>query len=444
MDTFLELALNELENLEAYYKSQKKAITKNIKSKVGKYIYGVVLDRFFANKVFGSEAISITKTEEKMAESLLESYKIMDDGKTIKYKLKENAVDKGKNELDPFIAKKEYIKLTQQPSILNESVLIMLMIKFEKAISDIYSYLVARYPEAYLSDKCITFSELISINADVADIKDHFIKREVEEFMRRPISEWYSTFEEKHKAKFYFDNDELAQFKELYYARNLVVHNQGEVNEIYLKNVKKSQYNVGDFIEISEDYLSKAFILTKKIVIGTFFGMRKACEHSEEINTNLFIYGYNCMRENDWNLANYIFTILCKEKSGSYESDLVNRVNCWITIKHLKGIDAISAEVSELDISAMNMKYSIAKYALLNEFDKVSESLEIALERDIMIQDVKEWPLFIEYRNSSQYTKFVKKHAKAFSSEGYITDNEAIDNTEEVIAEIEEKAKNEK
>ena len=78
------------------------------------------------------------------------------------------------------------------------------------------------FPEAYLKDKSITYSELVSLNSDIEDIKAAFIESEIDEFMRKPLKDWYNTFEQKHKIHFKF-GDEFEQFKEIYYRRNVVV-----------------------------------------------------------------------------------------------------------------------------------------------------------------------------------------------------------------------------
>lgn len=41
----------------------------------------------------------------------------------------------------------------------------MLLIRFESIISEIYKKILIAFPEAYLKDKSITYSELISMNS---------------------------------------------------------------------------------------------------------------------------------------------------------------------------------------------------------------------------------------------------------------------------------------
>ena len=148
----------------------------------------------------------------------------------------------------------------------------MLLVKYEDAIAGIYRYLLEAFPQAYLSDKSITYSELVSYDSDIDETKEKFIAKEIDEFMRLPLSEWYKSFESKQKALFFFEDNVFDQFKEVYYRRNLVVHNQGVVNEIYKKNIPNCSVELGERLFINEEYLSQAFLVARKVLIGTVWG----------------------------------------------------------------------------------------------------------------------------------------------------------------------------
>lgn len=96
----------------------------------------------------------------------------------------------------------------------------MLLVKYEEAIAGIYRFLLEAYPQAYLSGKSITYAELVSVESNFEDIKERFIDKEIDEFMRLSISDWYKTFETKHTAKFEFKDKDFDNFKEVYYRRN--------------------------------------------------------------------------------------------------------------------------------------------------------------------------------------------------------------------------------
>lgn len=139
----------------------------------------------------------------------------------------------------------------------------------------IFRYLLEAYPNAYLSDKSISYAELINLNVGLQEIRNHFIDNEIEEIMRKPISDWYKLISDKHKVKYAFDNDTFSAFKKVYYRRNLIVHNQGIINDTYLRNTNDDEYNLGDRLMISSAYIDQAISLAKELLIGTFWGIKK-------------------------------------------------------------------------------------------------------------------------------------------------------------------------
>ncbi len=161
--------------------------------------------------------------------------------------------------------------------ILNNSVIIMLLIRYESIISEIYKQLLIDFPGAYLNNKSITYSDLISMNSDIEEIKRNFIEEEIDEFMRKPLKEWYSTFKEKHKIHFDF-GDDFEQFREIYYRRNIVVHNQGKANSSYLNGVsEKYTCEIGKLLTPTNKYLLDSIDCTRIVIVETICGLLKIC-----------------------------------------------------------------------------------------------------------------------------------------------------------------------
>lgn len=433
----LKDALTDIENLQEYYDSQKEYVYQYVKDNIEKYKYGVLLDRFFLKKAINLNEIEVSAKEQNVINDIITEYYIdnKEDGKVISYKLNPEK-DFSEYEMDPQIARINFSKLIQQPNILNESMIMMLLVKYEDAIAGIYRYLLEVFPQAYLSDKSIKYSELVSFESDLKEIKERFINKEIDEFMRLPLSDWYKSFESKQKAKFYFDNNEFDQFKEVYYRRNLVVHNQGIVNEVYKKNITNCSLKLGDKLGVNEEYLENAFLVAKKVLIGTVWGLRKTADDIKELNSYLFDYGYICLKNKEWELAEYVYSMLLTEENQIEADKICEQINLWIALKNKNGIYTIEDEVRKLDVSAMKIKFTIAKHALLNEFDCVSDLLENVIEDELPAWCIKEWPLLKEYRESKQYSLFVEKHRELFATNGYESDNETIGDSDDVINEL--------
>lgn len=129
-----------------------------------------------------SDEIEITEKEQELINEILLEYSTeeKDDGYVVKYKLNPE-IDYSGYEMDPQIAKANFIKLIQQPNILNESMIMMLLVKYEEAIAGIYHFLLEAYPEAYLSSKSITYAELVLMESNINEIKERYIDKEIDE-----------------------------------------------------------------------------------------------------------------------------------------------------------------------------------------------------------------------------------------------------------------------
>lgn len=437
-------ALDSIDNLHDYYNSQKKYVKDYVVGNLERYKYGVIIDRYFWKKMVNLSEYEISEKEQEEIDKIILDYAIeeKEDGYVVYYKLNP-AIDFSEYEMDPQIAKTKFIKLIQQPSILNESMIMMLLVKYEEAIAGVYRFLLEVYPQAYLSSKSITYAELVSMESNIEEIKEKFIDKEIDEFMRLPISDWYKSFETKQKAKFEFKDDDFEKFKEVYYRRNLIVHNQGIVNEIYKNNISSCNVEIGERLEVDESYLNSAFSYARKIVIGTIWGLRKIADDVNELNDYLFGYGYDCLKMEKWDIAEYIFEILITDKKQREIDIICEQINMWISIKNGKGLDEIRGDVEKLDVSAMQKQFAVAKYALLEDFDKVNMYLEETIDKDIPAWCVDEWPLLKQYRSSSQYQDFVSSHRDLFETKGYEPNKETVGLNEDEISVLEEEMKKE-
>ena len=407
-------ALADIDILEGYYSEQYNTTKRYVTRELEKYKYGVAIYKFLCGRVHGEEKAHCLKPgEEKFIVDELEIVEDAEDKRIVQYKLK-NAEAYAKYELDPWIAKEKALYLKEQPVILNNSVSMMLLIKYENAISDLYEELLQTFPEAYLKDKSITYSELVSLNSNIADIKAAFIESEIDEFMRKPLKDWYTTFEQKHKIHFEF-GDVFEQFKEIYYRRNVIVHNQGNANSSYISAVADGyKCEAGKRLNPTKKYLEKAFNCVRIVIIETFLGMSKLEDDKEELANELFSVGYNYMIKSKWEVSKYIFKSLNRIE-GQSEADIwCNKVNYYVSCKNIEGIDGIRDEVEKLDVSLMKPRLALAKPALLDDYSEISKILEKVINNGISVAEIKSWPILLQYRESEEYKEFMSRHETDF------------------------------
>ncbi len=433
----LKNVLLDIENLKNYHDSQEKHVFLYVKDNMKKYRYGLLIDRFFLEKVRGIEKSELTKEQLDEVNEIISDYDIVDGGenKSIIYRLNPKR-DFSKYEMDPKTARAEAMALAEQPMILKESMIIMLLIKYEDAIAELFRFLLEAHPEAYLAEKSIKYSELISFEGGLEEIKEKLINKEVEEFMWKSLQDWYRSFKTKYKVDFHFGPGDLECFTEIYYRRNLIVHTQGVVNETYKKNIVNSQAKIGDVLGVDAHYLDNAFSVSKRILIGTVWGLRKVADDSDALNSFLFLYGYDCLKREEWDISKYVYDLLLREDNQSEADRICEKVNLWLSIKNIEGIAAIEKEVNKLDISAMSLKFHVAKYALLDDYNMVTACLKEGIKGEVNVQEIKEWPLLARYRETEQYSLFAEQHKALFESNGYGSDDVTDDGSDDILEEL--------
>ena len=447
LTVLLKNTIRSIDNLQEYYILQLDSVTSHINKQLPKYYNSVILELFFISKIPGINLSEVLDNDKsffdtemlpKIIDEILDSYEIVDeDDETwkVKYTLKHIGNLSKQNVPNPYLAIEKSLELKKQNTILNKSVLMMLLVKYEEAISGIYKFLLEKYPAAYLNEKNITYAELFSDNADISYIKQKFVDHEIESFMRQPLIEWYKTFINTHAMKFSIDSDEFKRFKEIYYRRNLVVHNQNVVNDNYLKNSGNDGVKIGDILDIDDEYIKNAFSTVLIIIYETFWRLVHTSKNEHDILVDvMFERGYIYMVKNQWEISKFIFEMLMEDDNQRASIKMCERINYWISIKNSEGMENIRNEIENLDLSAMQEKFIVAKYALLDDFQQVSVALERTINDGIMSNDIVEWPLFKQYRETEEYKVFLEKHKELFDVKGYDITNIDLEDKEDIVS----------
>lgn len=444
LNILLEEAINNIEVLKQYYNSQIYELINNVKVQGERYKYSIVLEKYLFIKATEAQGIQLpeemtvlSEKEQSLLDEVLDSFDISEkeDSIAVSYKLKDVNKLENKYELIPDKGVKEYNNILEQPKILGNTTLMMLLIKFEQAIVGIFKYLLEKYPKAYLSNKTVTYSELVEIDLNINEVKEYFIENEVDLIMHLPISDWYRMFQTKHKAMFDFEDNEFEIFKEIYYRRNILVHNNAKVNKVYIENVDETIIKgtkLGAILNSDPDYIKKALDITQIILYATFWGLRKVTEDKEALENKLFDIAFMHMMEEKWIISKFVYNCLVKEEGQSDSVMLVNMINYWISMKNNGEFDLIKEDVERFDVSAKSGQFKVAKYALLNDYSKVTEYLELVIGREILASSVETWPLFLQFRTSEEYLIFKDKHKDLFEIHEYDPDVIENENCEEI------------
>ena len=414
----LQYSLERVASVEHFYNEEYKSI--ETKARKGEKINRI---GYLADLYIGLLATQPTQEEledfkwlQEQVERYWEIEKEASDGKTTRFRYKHKDKDAMKKlgyELDITKAAVAYRKYSDMPVIHGSNTLIMLITRFEEFISSLISEVYLLYPQKYLDKQQISFSEIE--NCGVDEVRKKIVYREVDALMRQSYTEWFKLFE-SHGFKFDNCQEALEALKEIYARRNILVHNAGTVNEIYLKNVPNSSAKKGERLYATNTYLKSAF-QTIRIIIFTIMleAVRFVKEDKDEYLYSIFEIAFELLKDKQHVLCKHIFNNLKNHKDATDDTRKLSQINYWLSVKGAEGAKAILDEVRVFDTSALNRRFHLAKLVLLEEYSKATNLISDMYNKDeIGVSALREWPLFEDYRMSDEYAAFKEEHQSDF------------------------------
>ena len=178
---------------------------------------------------------------------------------------------------DPIVAKvmleetklynhREHIRRSSK-----EMILIYLITIFEEFLDNLLSSLFRKRPEILKSSRrSITYQEAFQY-ADLYDLLKVGSKREARSVIDLDVDKLGKYLSTKFKLNLNQRRD-WDQFKEFFYRRNIIVHNYGYPDSIYIAKIKRKVHD-DEWLEIDNTYLGKAFDIFEKYsnYISRFF-----------------------------------------------------------------------------------------------------------------------------------------------------------------------------
>lgn len=143
-------------------------------------------------------------------------------------------------------------------SFVRNMSLVYIITIFERFLGEILRITFKGKPEILKSyQKQISYDELLTYN-DFNEILQIIIEKEIRSLFMKDIEEINKYF----KDKFNLDLSQFTdwmQFTERFYRRNILIHNKGQINEVY---IQKTSYEGKDLkLDVTENYLNRSIKL---------------------------------------------------------------------------------------------------------------------------------------------------------------------------------------
>ena len=191
------------------------------------------------------------------------------------------------------------------------------------------------------------------------------------------------------------------------------------VNTIYLNAVSNTKAKKGERLSADASYMEKAFITIYHIIFLMLIESAKLNKNNrEEYLQDIFLVLFSFLQQGKYEICEPSYALLARKEGVTSDIKLMSQVNRWICIIALRGLSEIEEEIESFDVSALNKSFQLAKDVLLERYDSTSRLLETMLNtKEFDATAVEEWPLFIWYRQSEEYTKLRERLPELFKIE---------------------------
>ena len=309
----------------------------------------------------------------------------------------------------PDNASSAYYQARVAIATLGEKSIVSSVQYFEELFSSILRVLILSNPNQYFANKTVSYKELMS--SDIETIKQKTLDTEVDSLMHG-VSNTIKYVNEKHDLRLSNYQALWDKYVEIDKHRNIIIHNKGCVNEDYNSNVIEKYKNpVGTYIKCDKQTVHDSiYALIKFAYLLCYITGTTEGEFNE-----LDSVAFDFLCKENWELAEFAYSLLKKHKPAKHEFKINYEINYLNSVKHLKGLDSIRTQLNELDVSGMEERFSIAKNLLLENNEMVLEQLEESYPAEFDLYSILSWPIFIEFRKSEEYKKFISWHSKDFA-----------------------------
>lgn len=303
-------------------------------------------------------------------------------------------------------------RLQSGATVIPKLAIIGIVSAYDAFLSDLLKILYERNNAAPISDKTITYQDVLNLGS-IDAVKDHIIEKEIESILRENHTEQLKRIETRFSIATTKNLDVLADFVELCERRNLFTHTDGIVSSQYINSCKNSgvdvsKIKIGDKLEVNQNYLKKAIDTASEIGIKLLQVLWRKYK-SDEINLsarNLNDICFNLIGQERYLLASKLldFGLNTMKKHGE---DIVRRmmvVNYSNAIK-LGGDKEKAKEILEKeDWTACSMDFKICIFAINDDVDGlVSIMEEVVSRKDIDKQSFRTWPVFKTMREKKEF-----------------------------------------
>lgn len=252
--------------------------------------------------------------------------------------------------------------------LLNRSILMCLVSHFEVLVSDLAHLYYRLIPEATSSaDKVLSVNELKGFKS-IDDALQFVISRRVDDLVRGSIDDWHKFFNARMNIELDGLVSHVAQWREFFQRRHIMVHAGGRVTERYVASVDWDRLGdapppVGKKLDLDDDYIARAINAFE--VSGLLLSQevwKKYAPDETRLRLDRLTGGrrgavYSKLLSRNWYVAEHLANWGARDSDAPEDVMLICKFNRWLCIKRQGRWEEVRKEVQAFDTAAKHPKY---------------------------------------------------------------------------------------
>lgn len=315
---------------------------------------------------------------------------------------------------NPEIGRAELYKVANAIKGVGEKVVVNSIQAFETCFEELLDYLVKTHPDTYLHDKQIKFADIVKSN--IEEITASVIQEKVDSLMYA-VNKTISQINVTHKLGLERHQSIWDDYVEMDLHRDIIVHNNGIVNAEYKEKVPKKykDIEVGEYLRCDATCIKGK---TDNLIKFAFLLFYLVGEGNDQLQ-HLDNIAFTLLKKRNWNVAEYAYSLLLKIPSLEHYDKMMYILNMLNAKKHRLGLEATREEILKIDTTGMEKNFVVAKKMLLEDYDSIEEDLEECYPKHFNTSAIYSWPIFIDFRKTEHYSKFIDLHSEDFECYNY-------------------------
>ncbi len=293
--------------------------------------------------------------------------------------------------------------------LLRSSLLTMAVSAFEVLLGALASRHYELHPGNLSNDRRFSFKEISAFDS-LDEVQDAAIAHRVYQLLQEPLDQWSKWLDKDSGLGVKLENlaIDFPLLVEIIQRRHVIVHNGGVVSQQYLDRMSfdGDPPAIGAHLHVSQAYLTAA--LEQLDTAGNLTAVGVWAKERPDLEGQAVSVLSNRMEQllfdGRWPALRKICSIGKKIASFELQAN-VFKVNEWLAIKRIEGLDGIKAEIRDnWDTTALEPQFRLVELALLDLSDAFFQQAPTTLANGrIHPEQLKIWPVFDELREDARF-----------------------------------------